>query len=348
MKLIHAADLHLGSPLSSISDDAKRTIRKNEILKSFEALVNYAKENDVKIIMLSGDVFDSDSPYKKDKDYFYRLIEKNKDITFLYLKGNHDISGKFEEEYENLLKFDDKWKTYVFDDLCITGVELNNANSKAIYPSLSLDKKKTNIVMMHGDVYSKGNNYISLKDLKDKGIDYLALGHIHENSIEKLDERGYYAYSGCLEGRGYDETGEKGFYLLNYDNGKIDAEFIKTSIRLIHQVDIDITNLTSFVLVKEKIEDKLKDINKEDIVRVNLIGDNQTSEDLDELKYYFSFFDFTVKDMSKRKINYLDYENDLSLKGEFVRGVLNNDKYSEDEKNEIIYLGLKALKGGVR
>ncbi len=74
MKIIHAADIHLGSPLSSIEDSTKRTIRKNEILNSFERLVEYAKENDIKIIMLSGDVFDNNSPYKKDKEYFYHFL----------------------------------------------------------------------------------------------------------------------------------------------------------------------------------------------------------------------------------------------------------------------------------
>ncbi|MBR4496851.1 MAG: DNA repair exonuclease [Acholeplasmatales bacterium] len=348
MKIIHTADIHLGSPLSSIEDIDKRTIRKNEILHSFERLVEYANRNDIKIIMMSGDVFDSNSPYKRDKEYFYHLIEKNPHINFLYLKGNHDISSKYDEKYPNLFLFKDTWTQYKFDNVVISGVELTSDNSKAIYPSLKLDKSNVNIVMMHGDILSKGANYISLKDLKNKNINYLALGHIHEKSLEKLDDSGYYAYSGCLEGRGFDEPLEKGFYVLNTENDKIDTQFIINSQRIIHTLDLDITKANSFGEVKDLISDLISDIKKEDIIRINLIGDNQIDEDLKDLVNYFSYFYFSIKDKTKRKINYNDFINDLSLKGEFVRKVLNDNDLTQEEKDEIIYIGLKALRGEVK
>ncbi len=347
MKIIHTADIHLGSPLSKISDNEKRIIRKNEILNSFDKLINYAKQNEIKIIMMSGDIFDNNSPYKKDKNYFYHLIKTNPDITFLYLKGNHDINNEYNEEYPNLLTFSDDWKSYEFENVRITGVELKKENSKSIYPSLNLKNDKINIVMMHGDIYNKGENYISLKDLKNKNIDYLALGHIHENIIDKLDDKGIYSYSGCLEGRGYDEVGPKGFYVLNIENNKIDYEFIINSKRIIHSIDVDISNAYDFATAKDLIYEKTKTIKKEDIVRINLEGINQIEDDLEELENYFSFFYFSIKNNTKRKIDYKKYENDLSLKGEFVRCVLANKELTEDEKNEIIFLGLKSLNEGV-
>ena len=65
MKIIHCADIHLGSKLASkfpgnISDE-----RKREVLDTFSRMVDYAKKNQVKVIMLSGDVFDKDKPAKK-------------------------------------------------------------------------------------------------------------------------------------------------------------------------------------------------------------------------------------------------------------------------------------------
>ncbi len=348
MKIIHAADIHLGSPLSSIDDSLKREKRKNEILHSFERLVEYAKNNEINIIILSGDIFDSNSPYKKDKEYFYHLVEKNPQITFLYLKGNHDISGKFDVTYPNLYLFNDSWQSYRFDNVVISGIELTNENKKAIYPSLKLNDKDINIVMMHGDILSKGPNFISLKDLKNKNIDYLALGHIHERCLEKLDDRGYYAYSGCLEGRGYDEAGEKGFYVLNIENGKINPEFIINSQRIIHSIEIDISNAKTFAEVKDLIADNINDISSNDIIRIYLVGDNQIDEDLTALENYFSYFYLSIKDKTKRKINYKDYESDLSLRGEFVRKVLENNDLTEEEKNEIIYVGLNALDGEVK
>ncbi len=72
--------------------------------------------------------------------------------------------------------------------------------------------------------------------LRGKYIDYLALGHIHSYKKERLDDRGVYCYSGCLEGRGFDECGEKGFVLLDITEGKIHTEFVPIAKRMLHEV----------------------------------------------------------------------------------------------------------------
>ena len=89
-----------------------------------------------------------------------------------------------------------------------------------------------NIVVLHGQEseYSARDKaeIIHLTALKNKGIDYLALGHTHSYKKERLDARGVYCYPGCLEGRGFDECGEHGFVMLDIDEltGTIDSTFI--------------------------------------------------------------------------------------------------------------------------
>ena len=58
MKIIHCSDLHLDSKMETNLDKEKARERKNEILITFEKLISYAKENDVKIIIIAGDLFD--------------------------------------------------------------------------------------------------------------------------------------------------------------------------------------------------------------------------------------------------------------------------------------------------
>ena len=88
-------------------------------------------------------------------------------------------------------------------------MELTPENSGSIYHTLSLDADQCNIVVLHGQEseYSARDKaeIIHLTALKNKGIDYLALGHIHSYKQERLDARGVYCYPGCLEGRGFDE-----------------------------------------------------------------------------------------------------------------------------------------------
>jgi len=106
LKIIHCADIHLGSKLESKFTKEKSDIRKREVLNTFGKMIDYANENGIKVILLSGDVFDKDKPAIKDKEFFYKAIKKNPQIDFLYLNGNHDKEGSYvETNIENLKTF---------------------------------------------------------------------------------------------------------------------------------------------------------------------------------------------------------------------------------------------------
>ena len=86
--------------------------------------------------------------------------------------------------------------------------------------------------MLHGEIGDTiGKNKIKLASLKNHNIDYLALGHYHTYTVGQIDERGTYVYSGCLEGRGFDECGEKGFVVLDVEE-KVNHTFIPHSFPL--------------------------------------------------------------------------------------------------------------------
>lgn len=69
-----------------------------------------------------------------------------------------------------------------------------------------------------------------------------------------------------------------------------------------------------------------------------------TEKDIES--YYSDVYFIKVVIDTTMLINFGDFKNDISIKGEFVRTVLNNQKLSDIEKKEIISLGLKTLKGG--
>ena len=90
MKILHCADIHLGSKIESKFPKDKSSIRKRELLNTFSRMIDYAKSNDIRIILLSGDVFDKDKPTLKEKEYFYKVVKTNPEIDFLYLNGKED------------------------------------------------------------------------------------------------------------------------------------------------------------------------------------------------------------------------------------------------------------------
>lgn len=357
MKIIHCSDLHLDSKMETNLDKEKARERKNEILITFERMVNYAKENEVKAIIIAGDLFDKNTVTAKVKNTVKNAIFSNPEIDFIYLRGNHDEASfldKDEELPSNLKGFNNEWTTYdEYKDITISGIEFGNKNDYDIYNSLFLEKSKINIVVMHGQESETGvkdkAEIINLKELKNKNIDYLALGHIHSFKIEKLDKRGIYCYSGCLEGRGFDECGEKGFVLLNIEDKKIETEFIPFASRNLYEIHVDITGATENSEIEQRISKKIKNIPEKSLVKIILDGEVEIGEerDIDYLtkKFEPNFYFLKIEDKPKIKIDYMKYKNDISLKGEFIRTVIEQDDLTEEEKSRIISTGIKALSG---
>lgn len=355
MKIIHCSDLHLDSKMEANLDKEKAKQRKNEILLSFQNMIDFANKNDVKIIIIAGDLFDKNKVSVKAKNIVKDAIINNPNIDFIYLKGNHDEESFITENMpENLKLFNGYgWISYRYGNIVISGIEFGKQDNYEIYESLMLNQSDFNIVVLHG----QETNYmdpkdkaeiINLRELKNKNIDYLALGHIHKYKLEKLDNRGLYCYSGCLEGRGFDECGDKGFVLLDIENNKINTEFIKNSIRNLEEIEVDISDTMTTTEVESKIDEKIKSISRENLIKIILTGkiDINSEKDINYLlkKYNDEFYFLKIYDKTTLKINYLDYENDASLKGEFIRMVLNED-LQEEEKKEIIITGIKALSG---
>lgn len=352
LKFIHCADIHLGSKMEAKLPESKVEERRRELRMTFNRMIEYARENSVRAILFSGDVFDSDRPLRRDKLFFYEAVKGNPDIDFIYLRGNHDGKESYTEEgLENLKTFSTEWTTYSYDGVDITGIELADENELSLYSTLSLDSSKTNIVMLHGTVSEQsGSGMINVRELKGRHIDYVALGHYHSWREEILDDRTRYAYSGCLEGRGFDETGEKGFVLLEADEAerKIKSEFVPFACRTIREIFVDVGDCAGSYAVYKKICDSYE-LNSKDLLRVILSGEidfdgeglaGDVSDLLSEKCYFVS-----VKNKTLRRINIEDYDTDITLRGEFVRSVLSADGYTDEEKKQMITYGLRVLDG---
>ena len=358
MKIIHCSDLHLDSKMSSNLDSIKAKERRDEILITYQNMVKYALENNVKIIMIAGDLFDKRNITKKARNIVLDSIISNPNIDFLILKGNHDESvffAELEELPQNLKLFNNKnWTQYRYNNITISGIEFGNLNSYEIYNTLIIDKNNINIVLMHGQEskYEQKDKteIINMQELKNKNIDYLALGHIHKYKREKIDNRGIYCYSGCLEGRGFDECGEKGFVLLQVDeeNKKIESNFISFASRCLYEINVDVTGLVSTLEIEKKVDEEIKNIASKNLIKIVVKGNLDLEVDIDinylEKKYNSVYYFAKIYDETKLKIDYMSYEKDQSLKGEFIRLILSQN-LDEKTQKEIITTGIKALSG---
>lgn len=356
MKIIHCADLHLDSKMETHLSRDQAKERRYEILDTFERMIEYGISNDVEVILIAGDMFDT--PQNQQKTIKNRVIDsirKAEAIDFLYLQGNHDNDDffkKMDNRPENLKLFGKEWTSYRYDNIAISGIEFGGDEDIDMYSNLYLNENDFNIVSLHGQIskygLDKDGEIINLRKLENKYIDYLALGHIHKYEKGKLDYRGIYSYSGCLEGRGFDEFGEKGFVLLNIENRNLSTEFISLARRTFHRVEIDISSYTEAIEIDKLMEEQLKAIPEDDIVKLVFHGEvlEDIEIDIDYIeqklknRYYFSKF----SNETQIKIDYLKYEKDISLKGEFIRTV-NALDISEREKGKVIKMGINAIVG---
>lgn len=352
MKIIHCSDLHLDSALgSNFSQDVAQK-RNAELRAAFARLVQFAVREQVRAVLIAGDLFDSAYVSAKTAAFVAEQIRNAKDVTFFYLRGNHDESRNAfagMELPENLKMFSAAWTSYPCGDVVITAIEPEGSGWLGMYDALQLDSNALNIVMLHGQISTQpGAEQIALPLLRNKHIRYLALGHLHSYQKASLDMDGEYCYSGCLEGRGFDECGEKGFVLLETDGTRLQTRFIPFAARTLHEVAVDISDSETVTQLLSQMKLAAADIPGKDMVKFTLTGTYtlQTQKDIHFLLKMLEsdFWLVKIKDESTLKIDRKSYEYDASLKGEFVRSVMASS-YSEAEKARIITCGIRALSG---
>ena len=362
MKIIHCADLHLDSKIETLPPE-KSAARRDEVIRTFERICDYAEKEGVRAVIIAGDMFDTAKVSIKTKKRVFHAISSCENTDFLYLSGNHDEESflKTSEDLpKNLKIFGDGWTAFNYGNTVISGVSFGKIGAPLAIDTLSLNPDKTNIVVLHGQVIGhKGGEdaeNISIPLLKGKNIDFLALGHIHYYSENAIDERGRFAYCGCPEGRGFDETGKKGFVLLETETLNAPKTFVKStfipfSLREFYEETVDVGEEKDWYKLSDKIiSDMQAKYPSGSLVKVILKGDRDKELDVDAedftRKLNSAFFFGKVYDRTALKVSVEDYAQDKSIKGEFVRAVFSGD-LSDEEKKEIINFGLKALKGEI-
>lgn len=351
MKIIHTSDIHIDSPLTSRLPADKVRERRRELLSGFGRLVERARSLGAEAIIIAGDLFDSSRISKRALDTALDIIEGAKEITFLYLQGNHEGDALEISERmlpKNLLTFGEEWTYHNIGNVTFAG---RNLICAGMFDSLSLSEDRKNIVILHGDLRDKSASpdIIGIKDAAGKNIDYLALGHYHSYRTAPIDDRGAAVYCGTPEGRGFDEVGDKGYVILSTDGSKVLHSFHSFAKRRLHIIPLELDGVVRSSDILERAERVLKKISSEDIVRLELCGryfptlwkDTDTINDEFEGRFYY----FELKDVSRIAINPEDYKHDMSLKGEFIRTVSADNTLDQATKEKIIACGINALMG---
>ena len=369
IKILHTADLHIGKADSFLGKLAEQ--RRMETLLTFERIMDIAKENSVNMVALAGDVFDSNLVEEKFVTAFLNKIKECSEIKVVYSAGNHDplnIQSPFKKYQlpENLYVLDTFDQCITFEDLKLKvyGRSFENSSLKGEEEfTIQADPNYINLLVQHGELKSDLNsqyNAITPNFVKKCKMDYIALGHIHQKSdIGKIGNT-YFAYCGCPEGQGFDETDVKGVYLGEIGKGFCDLKFIETGKRKHICENINIQNCKSntdiYNLILEKLESLYSENYCENLYKIILQGEinPQNEPNTEELTLRLSqkLFFVKIKDNTEYSLD-LDYiSKDKNLKGIFVKNMLCKiDNANEEELpvlKQALKLGLKAFSGEVK
>lgn len=276
VQFIHGADLHLDSPfigLKTLPDFLWEKIYQSTFT-ALTNLVNHAIDKQVDFVMLAGDIYDSDDRSVKAQAFLKAEMERlnQAEIPVFICHGNHDYienSGLHLKMPENVELFSEtvetKWLTTKNGERI--AVSSFSYNSRWMTKRMITEYPKKHetadfhIGMLHG--FSEGletshGQYapFTINELKSKGYDYWALGHIHTRQV--LEIQPPILYAGNTQGRSSKETGIKGCELVTLTLGDSSIETLETQDIQWETLEISLAKRSTLDDVYRKIKETIE------------------------------------------------------------------------------------------
>lgn len=357
MKFLHFADLHLDTRFDSLNQiDGLPQKRRLEQRKALRKIIDYIKENDIEILLISGDLYEQKYIRKSNIEYINSLFKEIPNTKIFISPGNHDpyIVNSFYATYNwsnNVYIFKDKIEKIDYKNVHIYGFGFTDYYCKKseIEEIEIQEPKDINILITHASLDGGSDElreYNPLREtkLKKLGFDYIALGHIHK-AYYKDEKDQKIVYPGSPISLGFDELGKHGVISGEIQKNGLKLEFIQIDTREYIEKEIDITEITSNEEIIEKIDKLILD--EENLYKIILTGKRYFAINLAEIIKLINIENIVkVKDHTKVRIDIEKLSQENSIKGIFVRRMLERkekENLDEDFIEKTIEIGLEVL-----
>ena len=239
MKLLHAADLHIDSPLRGLErhDDAPMELLRGATRRAMENLVALARDERVDAVLLAGDIYDGDWKDFETALFFRRQLVRLQEagIPVYLVSGNHDADSQISRTLtypENVHLFGThEAETAPPDEDAGFVVHGQGYARRAVTENLAAHYPAAvpglfNIGLLHTALNGRDGHDpyapCSEQELAALGYDYWALGHVHKR--EEVSKEPYIVFSGNIQGRHVKEPGPKGCTLITVRPGRTEVE----------------------------------------------------------------------------------------------------------------------------
>ena len=304
LKFIHAADIHLDSPLKGLEryEGAPVEEIRGAARRAFENLIQLAIDEQVAFVLIAGDFYDGDWPDYNTGFFFVkqvsRLLELN--IPVFLIAGNHDAQNRMTRslqlpEHVKLFSANSAESFELLDrEVVLHGqsfaTQKVTENLAAAYPAAA--SGAFNIGLLHTCATSQEHERYapcSLDDLRQKGYDYWALGHVHQR--QQLEETPWIGFSGNLQGRHIRETGPKGCQLVTVQaDHTVQTQFVPLDVLRWERAIIDVSDIRDEAELFDRFQQRLETLQENGAdrllaVRAEFVGHTAIDRQLQAQKH---------------------------------------------------------------
>lgn len=366
LKVLHTADLHLDYLFESFPPE-KRAERRAELLAVFTQIIDLALAEEVAAVLISGDLFHTETPSKETVAAVMadltRLAQKR--IACLIIPGNHDplTPGSIYHwadfpENTYIFKSDDFEPYTYITDLVVYGrpFQEKDKGKRVLTNFKKRQAEGFHVAMVHGSFNALsfgGENYCPIypEDIKNSHLDYVALGHYHNQKDCSVDMT-QAAYPGTPDRLTFNELEQRSVQLITMGIGGIKRQSIPLKTRRYQSISLSPAELQGNL---SKINLAIKQSADPDLcLRVIIKGLVEAGYEInarvltDQMKRLFYYLQ--IDDQTESLVNE-DLKTERSVRGIFVRKMeqfIKNPTLHEEERKvakEALKLGLVALRG---
>jgi exonuclease SbcD len=369
LKFLHTADIHLGTKFSGLGEKGEKA--RENLKLTFKRIIDLALERKVDLLLISGDLFDSNLVSKEASEFVLEEFLRLNDIPVCILPGTHDfydnssIYKNWEEKGvpSNIFLFTNKEKPYhVFEklNLAVYGIPLgsNRSKEKQLSSLKKLENLSYHIALAHGSYQIPGKSAeddfpISNEEMENSGFDYIALGHWH-SFLDVSSTKTKAFYPGSPEQLRFGQKDCGNVLLVEMEKEKVKVEKIKVNRLEWKELEL---SLERFKTEKELVQEIEKYQKERSLLKLRFAGMNSVENKLDlekvvrKLKSNFFYLTYDDKTILPEK-EILEKKLPLNtVSGQFVKLMKEKIEKAPPEgkkiEEEVLNLGYALLKGAL-
>lgn len=361
MRFVVFADVHLDASFAWAG--AERGVARRwraDLRKALLNIVELAIDRQADALLCAGDLYEHDRFTPDTQAFLTKTFAELAPLQVFLAPGNHDWFGPA-SLYET-----GEWSSnvHVFgspelepyelgDGLTLWGgAHLGPANTGGFVRDFEVDRGGTNLALFHGSELSWLHNEDGSKvphapfkaeEIEASGLDHAFVGHLH---TPRLAPR--HTYPGNPNPLAFGETGDRGAVVVDVGaDGAVEREVVRVAVTEMHERELDVTGCASRNDVIGRVHDAFSGL--DGIARIDLVGDLGSEIDLrvDDIRAETGL-DAVLIRTDRAQVAY-DFESiaaeGTTVRGRFVRDVLDAGDLDDAERRRILVTGLRALDG---